>query len=258
MPVELVKDGGVAIITLNRPPANTYNHDFYLEFEQAIDEVRWSPEITVALVVSDVPRFFSAGADINYLLATDPVRKTQFCLHCNETLDKIARSPQVFIAVLEGTCVGGGLEIALGCDMRFAADDDAIKIGLPEVTLGVLPGTAGTQRLARAVGPAAALDMCITGRLISPREAQQMGLVQKLLPRGEARAQALAYARQLAEGATYAIKNIKLAIMNGIEMPLNAAVRYEGELQNLLFRSADAKEGLSAFLQKRKPNWQGQ
>ncbi len=257
MGIELVKDGGVALIKLNRPPANTYNHEFYLELEHAIDEVRWSPEITVALLVSDVPRFFSAGADINYLLSTDPVLKTQFCLHCNETLDKMARSPQVFIAVLEGTCVGGGLEMALGCDMRFAADDPAVKIGLPEVTLGVLPGTAGTQRLARAVGPATALDLCVTGRLLTPQEAQQIGLVQKVYPRGEARQMALEYAHKLAEGASYAVKNIKLSIMNGIEMPLNAAVRYEGELQNLLFRSADAKEGLNAFLQKRKPAWQG-
>lgn len=257
MGVELIKDGGVALIKLNRPPVNSYNHDFYVELEKAIDEVRWSPEITVALLVSDVPRFFSAGADINYLLATDPVLKTQFCLHCNETLDKIARSPQIFIAVIEGTCVGGGLEMALGCDMRFAADDPAIKIGLPEITLGVLPGTAGTQRLARAVGAAKALDLCLTGDLITPQEAHQIGLVQKLFPKGEARQMALEYARKLAAGATYAAKNIKLSIMQGIEMPLNYAIRYEGELQNLLFKSADAKEGLSAFLEKRKPNWQG-
>lgn len=257
MGVELVRDGGVAQIRLNRPPANSYNHDFYKEFEQAIDTVRWTKEIVVAVIISETAKFFSAGADIGYLLSTEPVLQTQFCLYCNETLDKMARSPQIFIACLEGHTVGGGLELALAADMRFAADDERIKIGLPEVTLGVLPATGGTQRLARLIGVDKALDLCVTGRLLNPRAALELGLVTKVLPPEEMRARTMEYAHKLAGGATRAVRNIKLAIINGIEMPLNAALRYEGELQNLLLGSEDAKEGLSAFVERRKPQWRG-
>lgn len=257
MGVTVEKQGGVALIHLNTPPANSYNHDIYEQIENAIDEVRWSPETKVAVIVSDVPKFFSAGADINYLRTTDPVLKTQFCLHCNETLDKMARSPQVFIACVEGHCVGGGLELAMGADLIFAEDSEKIQIGLPEVKLGVLPGTGGTQRMARRIGPHKALDLCATGDLLSPQQAQAIGLIDKVFPAGEGRARTLAYAQRLADSAAYAVSNIKLSIMNGIEMPLNVSIRYEGELQNLLFRSGDAKEGLASFLEKRKANWSG-
>ncbi|MGG3951019.1 enoyl-CoA hydratase-related protein, partial [Geobacillus thermodenitrificans] len=134
---------------------------------------------------------------------------------------------------------------------------EAGKIGLPEVTLGVLAGTGGTQRLARLVGYSRALDMNITGETITPQEALDIGLVNRVFPQAETRERTREYARKLVNSATYAISNIKLSIMNGKEMPLNVAIRYEGELQNLLFRSEDAKEGLSAFLEKRQPNWKG-
>jgi enoyl-CoA hydratase/carnithine racemase len=209
------------------------------------------------ILQSDMPKFFSVGADINYLKSVDPHTKTQFCLFCNETLDKIARSPQIWIACLEGHTVGGGLEMALACDLRFAGDN-AGKIGLPEVSLGVLPGTGGTQRLAREIGHSKALDMCITGETKSPQEALEIGLVNKVFRQDEVVEKTREYARKLVESATYAQSNIKLSIMNGKEMPLNVAVRYEGELQNLLFRSQDAQEGLSAFLEKRQATFKGQ
>nr|WP_054670656.1 enoyl-CoA hydratase/isomerase family protein [Calditerricola satsumensis] len=256
MPITLEKQGKIAMIHLNNPPANSYDHELYKQLEQAIKEVRFDSNIKVAVLVSDVPKFFSAGADIKFLREADPYYKTQFCLHCNETLDMIARSPQVFIACLEGHTVGGGLEMALACDLRFMGDQ-AGKIGLPEVTLGVLPGTGGTQRLARLVGPSKALHLCITGELLTPQQAKEIGLVDEVWPQAEVRQRTLEYAERLASSATYAISNIKLSIMNGIEMPLNVAIRYEGELQNLLFRSEDAKEGLSAFLEKRTPQFAG-
>ncbi len=235
---------------------NSYSLDFYQELNAAIDDIRFDSSIKVAILMSDVPKFFSAGADINFLKAAEPRFKTQFCLFCNETLDKMARSPQIFIACLEGHTVGGGLEMALGCDLRFMGDQ-AGKIGLPEISLGVLAGTGGTQRLARLIGFSRALDMNITGKTISPQEALEIGLVNDVFPQEQTREKVLEYARNIVNSASYAASNIKLSIMNGKEMPLNVAIRYEGELQNLLFRSEDAKEGLSAFLEKRQANWKG-
>ncbi len=252
----LVKENGIAEIHLHVNKTNSYNLEFYQELNAAIDDIRFDSEIKVVVLMSDVPKFFSAGADINFLKAAEPRFKTQFCLFCNETLDKMARSPQIYIACLEGHTVGGGLEMALGCDLRFMGDQ-AGKIGLPEITLGVLAGTGGTQRLARLVGHSRALDMNITGDTLSPQEALEIGLVNKVFAQEETRAQTLEYARKIADSATYAASNIKLSIMNGKEMPLNVAIRYEGELQNLLFRSEDAKEGLTAFLEKRPANWKG-
>lgn len=252
----LKKDNGIAEIHLHINKANSYDLNFYREFNAAIDDIRFDSSIKVAILMSDMPKFFSTGADINFLKQAEPRFKTQFCLYCNETVDMMARAPQIFIACLEGHTVGGGLEMALGCDLRFMGDQSG-QIGLPEVTLGVLAGTGGTQRLARLVGHSCALDMNITGKTISPQEAKQIGLVNDVFPQDQVREKVLEYARKIVDSATYAVSNIKLSIMNGIDMPLNVAIRYEGELQNLLFRSEDAKEGLSGFLEKRKPEWKG-
>ncbi|MFD2924567.1 enoyl-CoA hydratase/isomerase family protein [Halobacillus naozhouensis] len=252
----VTKNNGIAEVHIHVNKSNSYNLDFYRELNAAIDEIRFDNDIKVAVLMSDMPKFFSAGADVSFLKSAEPKFKTQFCLFCNETLDKIARSPQIWIACLEGHTVGGGLEMALACDLRFMGDA-AGKIGLPEISLGVLAGTGGTQRLARQVGHSKALDMNITGDTISPQEALDIQLVDKVYPQEETREKTLAYAEKVASQATYAASNIKLSIMNGKEMPLNAAIRYEGELQNLLFRSEDAQEGLSAFLEKREADWSG-
>lgn len=250
------KETGVAEVHLHINKTNAYTLDFYKELNAAIDDIRFDPDMKVAVLMSDMPKFFSVGADINFLKAADPVFKTQFCLFCNETLDKIARSPQIWIACLEGHTVGGGLEMAMGCDLRFMGDN-AGKIGLPEVNLGVLAGTGGTQRMARLVGHSKAIDLNITGESISPQEAKEIRLVDRVFPQNEIRERTLEYAKNVASKASYAVTNIKLSIMNGKEMPLNAAIRYEGEIQNLLFRSEDAKEGLASFLEKREPQWKG-
>ncbi|RBW70116.1 enoyl-CoA hydratase/isomerase family protein [Bacillus taeanensis] len=253
----VVKENGVAEVHLHVNKTNSYSLEFYKELNAAIDDIRFDNEIKVVILMSDMPKFFSAGADINFLKAAEPRFKTQFCLFCNETLDKIARSPQIWIACLEGHTVGGGLEMALGCDLRFMGDQ-AGKIGLPEISLGVLAGTGGTQRLARQVGHSKALDLNITGDTISPQEALEIGLVDRVFPQEETLEKTREYARKVANSAAYAASNIKLSIMNGKEMPLNVAIRYEGELQNLLFRSQDAKEGLSSFIEKRPAEWKGQ
>src|SRR5690606_11043437 len=246
------KVDGIAEIHMHVNKTNAYDLEYYKELNAAIDDIRFDNDIKVVVLMSDMPKFFSAGANINFLKSAEPRFKTQFCLFCNETLDKMARSPQIYIACLEGHTVGGGLEMALGCDLRFMGDE-AGQIGLPEVSLGVLAGTGGTQRLARLVGFSRALDMNITGETLTPQEALDIGLVNKVYPQEQTREKTREYAKKIVESATYAVSNIKLSIMNGKEMPLNVAIRYEGELQNLLFRSEDAKEGLNAFLEKRDP-----
>ena len=253
----LKKQDGIAEVHIHVNKSNSYDLAFYKELNDAIDDIRFDSDIKVAILMSDMPKFFSAGADVNFLKSSDPRFKTQFCLFCNETLDKMARSPQIWIACLEGHTVGGGLEMALGCDLRFMGDK-AGKIGLPEISLGVLAGTGGTQRLLRQVGHSKALDLNITGETLTPQEALEIHLVDRVFPQEEVREKTLEYARNIVNSATYAASNIKLSIMNGKEMPLNVAIRYEGELQNLLFRSNDAQEGLSAFLEKREPQWTGQ
>lgn len=254
------KQGSVGIIKLNKPPVNSYDHDFFVAFGQYIDKVRFDDSVKVAIVTSALDGIFSAGADIRMLKASTPDYKAMFCLNCQETLTKMESTPKVFIAALNGTCVGGGLEIAVATDLRFAAKDPAgkFKLGLPEVTLGVLPGTGGTQRLPRLIGKSRAIDLMITGRLISPDEALQWSLVDRVWPVNEFWAKTMEYANQLASGPTRAISLIKRSVQEGTEMALTAGLALERELQNRLFVTKDAQEGLGAFVEKRKPQFKGE
>jgi enoyl-CoA hydratase/carnithine racemase len=249
-------DDHVGYIEIGKPKANTYDLDMMREFSAAVDEFRFDDEVRVIVLASTVPGFFSAGADIEMLRTSHPDFKAMFCLYCQETLDKFAKTPKVVIAAIPGHCVGGGLEIALACDLRVMAKDSG-KIGLPEVTLGVLPGTGGTQRLPRAIGTSRALDMMITGRLLSPDEALQIGLVNYVFPRETFEADVRNYALALAKGPAKAVSLIKRSVVEGVEMPLTAGLALERELQNRLFVSEDAKEGLAAFAEKRKPSFKG-
>ena len=256
MAITLVKEAGIAYINLNKPPANTYNLDLMRELDNAINEIRQDDRIIAVILRSEVPKMFSAGADIQMLKASDPTYKAAFCLFCQETLNKLERTPKIFIAALEGNCVGGGLEIALACDFRFMADGNW-KIGLPESNLGVLPGTGGSQRLPRLIGKARALDLMITGRLLSPQEALHIGLVEYVWPQEELMERTIEYARNLTRRAIRTVGLIKLDVNQGLEMPLEAALTLERELQNRLFVTHDAQEGLAAFIEKRQPQFEG-
>jgi enoyl-CoA hydratase len=239
-----------------KPKANTYDIHMMHEMADAIEEMRFDDNVRVILLTSGVPGFFSAGADIEMLKTSQPDFKAMFCLFCQETLDKFAKTPKIVIAALNGHCVGGGLEIALACDLRMMAKDSG-KIGLPEVTLGVLPGTGGTQRLPRLVGTSRALDMMITGKLLTPEEALHIGLVNYVFPKESFVQDVEKYAKALAHGPSRAVSLIKRSVVEGIEMPLTSALALERELQNRLFVTEDAKEGLAAFAEKRKPNFKG-
>jgi enoyl-CoA hydratase len=249
-------DDHVGYIEIAKPKANTYDIHMMRELDAALEEMRFNDDARVLVLTSVVPGFFSAGADIEMLKGSQPDFKAMFCLHCQETLDKFASTPKIVIAALNGHTVGGGLEIALACDLRMMAKDSG-KIGLPEVTLGVLPGTGGTQRLPRLVGTARALDMMITGKLLTPEEALGIGLVNYVFPKETFAADVQYYAKALAHGPARAVSLIKRSVVEGVEMPLTAGLALERELQNRLFVTEDAKEGLAAFVEKRKPGFKG-
>jgi len=249
-------DDHVGHIEIGKPKANTYDLDMMTELDQAVEELRFDDAAHVIVLGSSVPGFFSAGADIEMLKRSQPDYKAMFCLHCQETLDKFAKTPKVVIAAIHGHCVGGGLEIALATDLRMMAKDSG-KIGLPEVTLGVLPGTGGTQRLPRLIGTSRALDMMITGKLLSPDEALAIGLVNYVYPQESFARDVQAYASALAHGPSRAVSLIKRSVVEGIEMPLTAGLALERELQNRLFITEDAKEGITAFTEKRKASFKG-
>ena len=248
---------GVALIHLNRPPANSYDRAFLDDLNAAVDDVRWDGDVRGAVLVSDLaPRFFSAGADITNFKNSTQEQRVMTVLHAQEILLKIERTPKVFVAAISGHALGGGLEIALACDFRFAADSE-FRIGLPEVTLGLLPGNGGTQRLTRLVGRTRALDMMITNQQINSARALEIGLVDKVFPADRLVDEAVEYVARLAKGPTLAIGNIKIATRLGADLPLEGALALEREAVWRLFMSDDAAEGLAAFAEKRQPQWKG-
>lgn len=256
-PLRLEVEGALAYIRLNKPKLNLYDQGFITELNAAIDEIRFNDAIRAVILASELEKVFSAGADIHMLKASDPSFKASFCLGAQETLAKIERTPKIFLAALHGHTVGGGLEIALATDIRFASENPSIQIGLPEVKLGVLPGTGGTQRLSRLIGKSRALDLMITGRLLTPQEALDIGLVNYLYPADRLMEEVERYAQGLLSGATKAIGLIKQAVVQGTEVHLDAGFFMERELQNRLFASHDAQEGLQAFIDKRAPEFNG-
>ena len=248
---------GVALIHLNRPPANSYDRAFLDALNAAVDEVRWDGDIRGAVLVSDLaPRFFSAGADINNFKNSTQQQRVMTVLHAQEILLKIERTPKIFVAAISGHALGGGLEIALACDFRFAAEGE-YRLGLPEVTLGLLPGNGGTQRLTRLVGRARALDMMLTNQQISAARALEIGLVERVFVADRLVEESVSYVANLAKGPTLAIGNIKIAARLGADLPLEGALALEREAVWRLFMSDDAAEGLAAFSEKRAPNWAG-
>jgi len=248
------KQGPIAVLTLDDPPANTYTHEMMRALDDAILKARFDKEVQVIVLTGAGEKFFCAGANIGMLQTVDPTFKYYFCLHANETLIRLEQTPKLVIAALNGHTVGGGLEIAMACDIRLARRN-AGKIGLPEVALGVLPGTGGTQRLARLVGKAKALELMVTGRTFSFEEAQEYGMVTDIYDgNGEQfMSDVMTYAKQFTtpNKAAKAVGNIKRAVQSGAEVPFSEALAIERELQQLLFQSKDAKEGLNAYVDKK-------
>lgn len=256
--VDITSASGVALITLNDPPVNGYTHEMMKALDAAILEARFDKGVHVLVVTGNGERFFCAGANIQMLREADPTFKYYFCLHANETLLRLEQTPKLVIAALNGHCVGGGLEVAMAADIRIARKDGG-KIGLPEVTLGVLPGTGGTQRLARLVGKSKAIELMVTGSTFSFEEAKELGMVNMIFPKENFMKEVLDYARQFCppHKAAYAVGRIKRAVQTGWEIPMESALAVERENQQLLFQSEDAKEGLAAYMEKRTPVFKG-
>jgi enoyl-CoA hydratase len=254
---------GIAVIELNDPPANTYSYEMMQQIDAAVLEARMDPEVHVIVFRGAGDKFFCAGANIGMLKEADPDFKYYFCLHANETLTRLEQTPKLVIAALNGHTVGGGLEVALAADIRIAKKD-AGKIGLPEVALGVLPGTGGTQRLARLVGKARAIELMATGRLMSMDEAKTLGIVTEVWGEPELKKRSfhdavMDYARQFTppNKASRAVGRMKRAVQSGAEAGFLEGLSIERELQQLLFQSEDAKEGIAANIEKRKPAFKG-
>jgi enoyl-CoA hydratase/carnithine racemase len=237
----------IAVLTLDDPPANTYTHEMMAQLDAAIVRARFADHIEVIVITGAGEKFFCAGANIGMLNEVTPGFKYCFCLHANETLNRLEHTPKLVIGALNGHTVGGGLEIAMATDLRIARKGGG-KVGLPEVALGVLPGTGGTQRLVRIVGKAKAIQIMAEGTTSDFDKAEELGLVNSVIEadsRDDFLDKVMEYARQFTtpNKATKAVGLIKRSVQSGFELPFESALTLERELQQQLFASEDAKEG---------------
>jgi enoyl-CoA hydratase len=247
---------GVATITLNRPEVhNAMNETMREELTACFGDIAQKADVRVVVVTGAGEKSFSAGADIREFVA--PQVPVQFRAHRQRVDFRAAmdRCGQPIIAAIRGFALGGGLEFALACDLRIASEDSLL--GLTEVNLAIIPGGGGTQRLPRLVGRGKALEMILTGARIDAREALRIGLVERVVPAGEALSAAQTLARTLAERAPVALRYAKEAVVKGLELPLAEGVRLENDLATLLRTTEDRIEGAKAFLEKRKPRFTG-
>ncbi|HEY6046044.1 MAG TPA: enoyl-CoA hydratase/isomerase family protein [Pyrinomonadaceae bacterium] len=259
--VDYKVDQAVAVLTLNDPPANTYSHEMMQQIDARILEARMDESVQVIVLTGAGEKFFCAGANISMLADVTPEFKYYFCLHANETMSRLEQTPKLVIAAINGHCVGGGLEVAMAADIRVARSNSG-KMGLPEVALGVLPGTGGTQRLTRLVGKSRALELMATGELFHFEKGRELGLVNQIFEAetgAQFMAQVMEYARRFTtpNKASRAVGRIKRAVQTGGEIPFESALALERELQQQLFQSEDAQEGLDAYVGKRKAIFKG-
>lgn len=255
MAVTFSTDGPLGFITLDHPPANSYDLAFMTEFSDAVDEAIGG-DLRVVVVQSASEKFFSAGADIKRFTEGDVGANMEMIRVSQAAFRRMAGAKQVFIAYIAGHALGGGLEITLACDIRLAAAG-RYKLGTPEVTLGLLPGNGGTQRLTRLVGPSRALELLITGRTFSVDEGREMGLIAQVFDAEEAEGKVTEYAARLAALPALAVAAIKRCVHEGGQETLADGLALEADLMEQLFGSEDAAEGLLAFVEKRTPEFVG-
>lgn len=258
MSVRLEKEGGVGIIVLDRPPVNAYDYAFVRDLAGIIDDIRADEDIHAVVVTSASEKFFSTGADVSNFATGTTRSRVMVATLAHETFRKMENTPFVFIAAIAGHCLGGGLELALACDLRFAAEG-AYQVGLPETNLGLFPGSGGTQRLPRLVGLSKGMEMILEARTMTPAQARDAGLVDRLFPDAAAcRQGAIDYAAKIAAGPSVALGHAKLAITQGFGAPLDLGLAIEREAISRVFVSQDANEGIKAFGEKRKAEFKGE
>ncbi len=261
MTKELVKyttQNGISLIELFNPPVNGYSFDMFKQIDEAVIQARFDKDVHVIVIKGAGEKFFCAGADIEMLKGVDPHFKYNFCLHANETLLRLEHTPKLVIAAINGHCVGGGLEIAMAADIRIAREGCG-KLGLPEVALGVLAGTGGTQRLGRILGKSKAIELMIQGDTFDEKTALELGIINAIYPSETFMDDILAYAEKFCppNKPAMAVGHIKRSVQSGVELPLESGLALERELQQRLFISDDAKEGISSFLAKKTPQFVG-
>jgi len=240
-------------ITLDKPPANSYDIDYMRELAAAIEAADADAAVRVVVVRSASEKFFCAGADITAFAANEVDANMEMIRLAHAALASMARSPKLFVACVAGHALGGGLEIALACDVRYAIEG-RYRLGTPEVTLGILPGNGGTQRLPRLIGAGPALELLVTGRTVSPEEAQGLGIISKVFADQAAFDAHIDGLRAL---PLLSFANIKRAVFEGSEKPLPDALALECDLIEELFGTNDAHEGVTAFSEKRTPEFTG-
>lgn len=258
MSVRFEKQGGVGVIVLDRPPVNSYDYEFLRAFAGVIDDIRADEDVHAVVVTSSSEKFFSAGADVSKFASGTTRSRVMTATLAHEAFRKMENTPFVFIAAIAGHCLGGGFELALACDLRFAAEG-SYQIGLPETNLGLFPGSGGTQRLPRLVGLSRGMEMILEARTMTPAQAKEAGLVDRLFPDAAAcRQGAIDFATRIAAGPSVALGHAKLAITQGYGAPLDLGLALEREAISRVFVSRDADEGIKAFGEKRKANFRGE
>lgn len=256
MAVTAVVSDGIGRITLDRPPANSYDPAFLEELDVAIDDVV-AGDARVAVVQSASEKFFSAGADVKGFLERDADANMAMVRRAHEVFNRFAAEPCVFIAKIAGHALGGGFELALACDIRISVTEGKFRVGLPEATLGLLPGTGGTQRLPRLIGRGRALELMLTGQPVLPQRAYEMGMVDRVVPADELEGDVDRVAATIAGGAPLALRAVKRAVHDGVDLRLEDGLQRELDELAPLFSSADAIEGMTAFTEKRAPTYKG-
>src|SRR5512145_504985 len=256
--IEYRVDNGVAVLQLNRPPVNSYTTELLKDLDAALLQARFDDDVHVLVITGKVEKFFSAGADINMLSNKPLSYKNNFALHGHEVLMRIENTPKLVIAAVNGHAVGGGLEIAMACDIRIAKKEGG-RVGLAEINLGVMPGMGGTQRLPRLVGKARALELCATGKTIAFEEALEMGLIHYIYDKENFMQDVMDYARQFVvpNKSSLAVGKVKRAIQTGLELSLPDGLAFERELLAQTFGSEDGQEGVKAYLEKRTAQFKG-
>jgi len=256
MPIDVERSGHVATITLNRPDVlNAFNTEHLSALHSAIDQLSADREIRAVILTGAGERAFAAGADIAEMRTKSPSEALEFSLMGHGVCKAIEAAPQPYIAAVNGYALGGGCEIALACDIRLASENAAL--GQPEVTLGISPGWGGTQRLTRLVGPGIARELIYTGRRVKAEEAARLGMVNAVYPLAELMSKAMEMAESIAANAPIAVSRSKDAISRALDVELDTGLEFEARIFALCFDTTDQKEGMSAFLERRKATFTG-
>lgn len=251
-----IEEGGIGLLTINRPKAlNALNSATVAEMKDCVEKVAVNPDIKVLVITGSGEKSFVAGADIVEMSTKTPAEGRTFGMFGQNVFTEIEKLPQPVIAAINGFALGGGCELSCACDFRYAAEN--AKFGQPEVGLGITPGFGGTQRLARTVGRGYAKELIYTGGMIDAQEAHRIGLVNKVVPQAELMPTVMKVAKKIARNAPVAVQLSKAAINNGINCDVVTGISYEGEVFGLCFSTADQKEGMGAFVEKRKPTFTG-